>query len=132
MVNTNEKQKTPGRPIVSLRRRQTLLTTLLSAAILVSGIGIGFGSAMAYLGGPKEIATDADEPQQPTKIAMTIARDVAAKFGLNEQQAGKVKDLMAERLKALHDIRSKAMDDMVAIHREIADDMRGEIGRAHV
>ena len=97
---------------------------LLGAAILISGIGIGFGSAMAYLGGSKEVAT-ADDDQQPTKVALTIARDVATKCGLDEPQTGKVKDIMFKRLKALREIRTKAMEEMMVVHRELTKDMEG-------
>ena len=100
------------------------LTTLLGAAILISGIGIGFGSAMAYLGRSKQVAT-AEDPPQPTKVALTIARDVATKCGLDEQQTGKVKDIMLKRLKALQEIRVKAMKEMVLVHGELSKDMRG-------
>ena len=124
MVDINEKQKTVRRPIVSLRRRQMLVTTLLGAVILVSGIGIGFGSAMAYLGRAKEVATVSEPPQQPTKVAITFTKGLADKYGLDQQQTGQLKDIMTKRFKALHEIRIKAMDEMVAIHREIADDMR--------
>jgi len=125
MVDRNEKQETVRRPIRSLRRRQMWLTTLLGAAILISGIGIGFGSALAYLSGSREVATTDEEQKQPTKVAMTIARGVKTECGLDEQQTGKVREIMAKRIKALHEIRRKAMDEMVAIHREISDDMRG-------
>jgi len=100
------------------------LTTLLGATILISGIGIGFGSALAYLGRSKQIATT-EEPQQPTKVALTIARDVAAKCGLDEPQTGKVKEIMFKRLKTLRDIRTKAMEEMMVVHRELAKDMEG-------
>jgi|GEM_PF-2466434 len=122
MVDTNEKQETARRPIVSLRRRQALMTFLLGGAILISGIGIGFGSALVYLGTSKEVVT-ADDDQQPTKIAKSIARDVAAKCGLDEPQTGKVKDIMFKRLKALREIRTKAMEEMMVVHRELAKDM---------
>lgn len=128
MVNTNEKQETPHktirRPLVTWRRRQMWLTMLLGAAILVSGIGIGFGSAMVYLGRPEAVATS-EEQQKPTNVAMTITRNIATECSLDKQQTGKVKDIMLKRLKALHEIRRKAMDETVAIHREISNDMRG-------
>ena len=130
MVDTNKKQEIPQktirRPIVTLRRKQMWLTTLLGAAILVSGAGIGLGTAMAYLSGSREIATiDIDDPQPPTDAAVAITRDVAAKCGLDRQQAGKVKDIMSKHVKTLHKIRSKAMDEMMVVHREITADMRG-------
>ncbi|MBL7221611.1 MAG: hypothetical protein ISS69_15985 [Phycisphaerae bacterium] len=124
MVDTSEKQDIVRRPIVSLRRRQALMTFLLGGAILISGIGIGFGSALAYLSGSKEVATTQDD-QQPTKVALTIARDVAAKCGLDEPQTGKVKEIMFKRLETLRDIRTKAMEEMMAVHRELAKDMEG-------
>ena len=99
------------------------LTTLLGAAILISGIGIGFGSAMAYLGRSKQIAT-AEEPPQPTKVAIAITKDVKDKCGLDEQQTGKVSSLMLKRLEALKVIRTKAMDEMLVVHRAIREDMR--------
>jgi hypothetical protein len=123
MVDT-KKHKNKNVPIVSMRRKQTLLTTLLSATILISGVGIGLGSAMAYLADSKEV-TIATEEQQPTKVAITITDGITEKCGLNQQQAGKVKEIMAEHIESLREIRFKAMTEMVAIHREISSDMRG-------
>ena len=101
------------------------LTTLLSATILISGVGVGFGSAMAYLSGSKEIAAAAEEPQQPTKVAIAITEGLTDKCKLDDQQAGKVREIMARRVKAFYEIRKKAMEEMVAIHRELSNDMRG-------
>jgi hypothetical protein len=123
MVDTKT-HKNKNVPIVSMRRKQTLLTTLLSATILISGVGIGLGSAMAYLADSKEV-TIATEEQQPTKVAMTITNGITEKCGLNREQAGKVKEIMAEHIGSLREIRFKAMNEMVAIHREISSDMRG-------
>jgi len=124
MVDTNEKQKqkTVRRPIVSLRRRQALMTFLLGGAILISGMGIGFGAAMASLGRSKTVAITEDP--QPTKAAITLTRKFASECGLNEQQTGKVRGLMLKRLEALKVIRTKAMDEMLVVHRAIREDMR--------
>ena len=123
MVDTNKKQKTVRRPIRSLRRRQMWMTTLLGAAILISGIGIGFGSTLAYLGRSKQVATTEESPQ-PTKVAIAITNDVKDNYGLDEQQTGKVRGLMLKRLEALKVIRTKAMDEMLVVHRAIREDMR--------
>jgi len=101
------------------------LTTLLSAAILISGVGVGFGSAMAYLSGSKDVTDPEEEPKPPTKVAITFTKGLADKYGLDQQQSGQLKDIMAKHFKAMHEIRKKAMEEMVAIHREISDDMRG-------
>ena len=95
---------------------------LLGAAILLSGMGIGFGSAMVYLGGEKTVATT--DEKQPTNVAIAITKDAKDKCGLDEQQASKVRGLMLKRLEALKVIRTKAMDEMLVVHRAIREDMR--------
>jgi hypothetical protein len=101
-------------------------TLLLSAAILISGIGIGFGSTLGYLSGSKDVAeTTETEPEQPTKVAIQFSEKVSKMVGLDEPQKGKIKEIMGKRFKAMHEVRKKAMEEMVAIHREISEDMRG-------
>jgi len=101
------------------------MTTLLGAAILISGVGIGFGSAMAYLGGAKDAQVDADKPQQqPKKVAIDIVGRMKPKYGLDSGQETRIKEIMAGHIKSLHDIRKNAMDEMVAIHAKIATDMQ--------
>ena len=123
MVDTNKQTKSGGRAIVSQRRRQACMTVLLGCTILFSGMGIGFGGALAYLGESKAAAVSVDDPL-PTKAAITITRNIASKVGLDDQQRGKVKSLMLKRLKALKAIRTKAMDEMLVVHRAISEDMR--------
>ena len=123
MVNTDKTRKTVRRSIVSLRRRQAWITSLLGVAILVSGVGIGFGSAMAYLSGPNEVET-ADTPPPPIKLARNITEKMAKKCGLDTSQKDKVREIMTSRIKSIHEIRCKAMDEIVVIHSQIADDMK--------
>jgi len=100
------------------------MTALLGVTLLISGVGIGFGSALALTGGAKDVETTAEQPK-PTKVAGIITRDLVEKCKLDQQQADQVREIMAKRLKTLHEIRVKAMDEMVAIHRKINEDMRG-------
>ena len=125
MVDANKHQEhaAAGKPIVSLRRRQTLATILLGGAILISGIGIGFGSALAYIGRSKTTAVAEDT--LPTSAAVALTQRFAEEYDLDEQQTGKVKSLMLKRLEALKEIRTKAMDEMLVVHRAINEDMKG-------
>jgi len=85
-------------------------------------MGIGFGAAMAYLGNTPRVPESTD---QPGNAALTIARDIASKCGLDEQQTSKVKEIMLARLEALQKIRNDAMDQVVLVHGGLRDDMRG-------
>jgi len=121
MVDADKTQKT-HRPIVSQRRRQTWMTTLLGAAILISGGGIGFGAAMAYLSKSKTNTAKAQLP--PGKVAHEIAAKMAKTWELNDGQKNKIREIMTSRIASLRTIRKKAMEESVAIHAEIADEMQ--------
>jgi hypothetical protein len=124
MVDTNKNQKTVRRPLVTWRRRQAWITMLLGASILLCGMGIGFGSAMAYLGGSNtDVVTE--EQLRPTKAAEAISKSLIAKCGLDEEQTVKVKEILLKRLNALRDIRTTAMKEMVLVHNEITKDLAG-------
>ncbi len=124
MVDTSKKHDGANRPIISMRRRQTWITTLLGAAILVSGVGIGLGSAMTYLSSSQETATDDSTQQQSDAVAIRITDSMDKKCKFDDQQKAKIREMMKSRMKAIHEIRSKAMDEIAVIHGEISDSMK--------
>ena len=125
MVDPSTKHDGANRPIISQRRRQTWITTLLGAAILISGVGIGLGSAMTYLSSSQQQTTTADTTQQESEtVAIRISNDMARKCELDEEQKAKVRELMTSRMKEIHEIRTKAMDEIAVIHGEITNSMK--------
>jgi len=133
MVDTSKTHDSVNRPIISQRRRQTWVTTLLGAAILLSGVGIGLGSAMTYLSSTKETAAAASTQQQPEDnsaqqqsdaVVKKISIDMGKKYELNDEQKAKLREMMTSRVKAIYEIRSKAMDEISVIHGEISDGMK--------
>ncbi|MCP4379034.1 MAG: hypothetical protein GY794_23030 [bacterium] len=121
MVDTDKSQKTVHTPLVTQRRKQAWITMLLGASILLCGMGVGFGSAMVYLGGPT--TKTLTEHPKPPQAAEAISRRLIAKCGLDEEQTVKVKEILLKRLGALRDIRTKAMEEMVLVHAEIKEDL---------
>jgi hypothetical protein len=133
MVDTSKKHDSVNRPIISQRRRQTWVTTLLGAAILLSGVGIGLGSAMTYLSSSKETAAGGSTQQQPEDpstqqrsdaIAKKITDSMHKKCKFDDQQKAKIREMLTSRMTAIHEIHSKAMDDISVIHTEISDSMK--------
>jgi len=104
------------------RRRQVLLTLALGAAILASGIAIGAGGSILLLGDRRR------EEGFRRPLAAAIARDVAARCGLNPQQTERVKQILSDRSEALWDIRQE-MSRQVEAELEVLDGQMREVLR---
>jgi len=122
MVENNDMQTPPVvAPAVALRppRRRTWLTILLAAMILISGIAIGLGGAMAWLRDRTPL------PESSADVAATeIATDIAAKYDLDEKQTLRVKEIMAARLTALRAIRQEMFEKVAAEHEKLRSEMK--------
>ena len=120
----NREPRINGKSLLSRRRRrQTLLTVALGAVILLSGTAIGTGAAMALL---KDTSTPTppESPTPPDRAAVAIAGDIARRYHLDQDGTDKVRQIMAERLKAIGAIRREMYERIVAEHEKLRAEMK--------
>jgi len=99
--------------------RQAWAVMLLGAIILVSGIAIGTGGAMLWLG---------ERPPRPPKpvdrAAMAIAEEIARTCELDDQQTERVHQVVAERLAAISKIRQEMVEEVLAEHELLREELQ--------
>ena len=113
-VPTMEMDAAPRLP----RGRKVWPMVVLAIVILVSGAAIGSGIMVLVL---KDRVVRPPSPGE--KAADHIAADMRQRYGLTDEQAGKVREILARRMVALDTIRDDAQVKMAAEH----DKLRAEI-----
>lgn len=119
MVEVSDTPDQPVLPATALPRRQTALTMLLGAVILLGGIAMGLGAAMLWLkpnGPPPHIRRD--------RSAAALAAEIAETCDLTDQQSEKVRQIVAKRLDALRDIRQDMSQQVLAQHAKLRQEMK--------
>jgi flagellar basal body-associated protein FliL len=90
---------------------------LMGGVILLSGIAIGAGGAMLWLGSGQAAASGDDQ----TAAAITAKVDEICR--LTDDQADQVKDVIARRLALLDDIREEMAEEVLMQHQALRDEM---------
>ena len=120
MVEKDQLNQSSGRPLVGMRGgKQTWQLMLLGAIILASGLAMGVGVAMVFLRGAQS-----PPPPPVDKVAATVAARIAATCDLSEQQADKVREIVARRMEALNTIRNEMAGEVLAEHETMRLEMK--------
>ncbi len=91
--------------------RQTWLTLVLGAVILLSGIGIGVGASLIFMDAGKPVeAGDATSSSQ--EMPMRIASSISEELGLDRETEQAVRAMVEERHHAIWVIRKNASEEI--------------------
>lgn len=92
-------------------RRQTWLTLVLGAVILLSGIGIGVGATLIFMDAEKTVETG-DTTSSSQEMPMRIASSISEELGLDRETEQAVRAMVEERHRAIWDIRKNASEEI--------------------
>ena len=95
------------------------LTMLLGAVILLSGIVIGVGGAMVWLGRRSSAGSNGAD-----QTANLITERIARSCQLDDKQTEKVRKIIARRLEAIQDIRQEMAEEVLAEHETLRGEMK--------
>jgi hypothetical protein len=87
--------------------------------IVVAGAALGAGATILVLKGRLS-----PPPSPGERTAEVIAADLRHRYALTDEQAGKVKEIMARRMAALETIRREAHQQMIAEHEKLRAEMK--------
>lgn len=112
----------PGRILpVAYGHRHNMLTMLLGAVILLSGIGIGVGGVMFWLG---RTAGPEGWPGRDGQTAESITNRIARVCQLDDRQRDEVRRIVARQLEALKGIRQEMAEKVLAEHKALREEIK--------